>query len=141
MSEEAIISTFTDGVRDVKMKEELAIHEDLCTTLEMFNMANKCARAEEGRLSLLELHDVDPEDKKTKTKDVKCKGTAVLAAEPETKRGCDHPESSKRNRPFCVFHNVHSHNTNDCQELRALGDGCLGRRLERNDRGYGRGGG
>ena len=48
--DEAIISTFSDGVRDVKMKEELAIHKDLCMDLEMFNMATKCARAEEGRL-------------------------------------------------------------------------------------------
>ena len=29
VSEEVIISAFSDGVRDVKMKEELAIHEDL----------------------------------------------------------------------------------------------------------------
>ena len=46
---------FTDGVRDVKMKEELTIHEDLCSALKMFNMANRCARAEEGCLLLLEL--------------------------------------------------------------------------------------
>ena len=59
MLDEAIISAFTDGVHDIKMKEELAIHEDLCIALEMFNMANKCARAEEGRLSLLELGDDD----------------------------------------------------------------------------------
>ena len=65
------------------MKEELAIHEDLCTALEMFNMATNCTRAEEGRLSLLELPAADPEDKKAQTKDVKLKGAAVLAAEPE----------------------------------------------------------
>src|SRR4051812_9514072 len=53
--DEAIISAFSDGVRDVKMKEDLAIHEELCTSLELFNLATKCARAEEGRLSLLEL--------------------------------------------------------------------------------------
>ena len=85
MSYEAIILAFTDGVRDVKMKEELVIHEDLCTAMEMFNMANKCARAEEGCLSLLEIPDADPEDKKDKSKDVKRKGSAVLAAEPEMK--------------------------------------------------------
>ena len=39
VSDEAIISAFSDGVCDVKMKEELAIHEDLCMTVEMFNMA------------------------------------------------------------------------------------------------------
>ena len=55
VTDEAIISAFSDGVRDVKMKEELAIHEELCTSQELFNLATKCARAEEGRLSLLEL--------------------------------------------------------------------------------------
>ena len=84
VTDEAIISAFSDSVRDIKMKEELTIQEELCTTLELFNIATKCARAEEGRLSLLELPDADPEDKKTKTKDVKRKGPAVLAAEPET---------------------------------------------------------
>ena len=78
------------------MKEELAIHEDLCTALEMFNMANKCARAEEGRLSLLELPAADPEDKKTKAKDTKRKGPVVLVAEPETKHGCDHYRCQNR---------------------------------------------
>ena len=92
----------------------------------MFNMANKCARAEEGRLSLLELPDADPEDKKTKTKDTKRKGPAILEA--EIKRSCNHHESSKGKRSFCAFHNVYSHNTSDCQELRALRDGRLGRR-------------
>ena len=141
VTDEAIISAFSDGIRDVKMKEELTIHEELCTALEMFNMATKCARAEEGRLSLLELPAADLEEKKAKGKDVKRKGVAVLAGEPDTKRGRDHPESSKGSRPFCAFHNVHSHNTNNCQELRAIRDGCFGRRPERNNWGYGRGGG
>ena len=78
MTEEAIISAFSDGVRHIKMKQELAIHEDLCTSLELFNLATKCAKAEEGRLSLLELPA-------TEAKDVKRKGAAVLAAEPYTK--------------------------------------------------------
>src|SRR5215216_4612454 len=80
LSDEAIISAFIDGVRDVKMMEELAMHEDLCSALEMFNMAPKCARAEEGRLSLLQLPEADPDDKKAKAKDVKHKGPAMLAA-------------------------------------------------------------
>src|SRR3954467_68506 len=80
VTDEAIISAFSDGVHDVKMKEELAIHEELSTALEMFNMATKCTRAEEGRLSLLELPAADQEDKKAKIKDVKRKGAAMLAA-------------------------------------------------------------
>ena len=86
MTDEAIISAFSDGVHDVKMKEELTMREDLCTFLELFNLATKCARAEEGHLSLLELPAADPEEKKPKAKDVRCKGAAVLAAEPDTKR-------------------------------------------------------
>ena len=97
------------------MKEELAIHEELCTSLELFNLVTKCARAEEGRLSLLELPAADTEEKKTNAKDVKCKGVVMLAAEPDTKRGRDQPESSKGSRPFCAYHNLHTHNTNDCQ--------------------------
>ena len=84
VTDEAIISAFSDGVRDVKMKEELAIHEERCTTLELFNLATKCARAEEGRLSLLELPAADLEEKKAKAKDVKRKGAAVLATELNT---------------------------------------------------------
>ena len=125
VTEEAIISAFSDVVRDIKMKEVLAIHEDLCTSLELFNLATKCARAEEGRLSLLELPATDPEEKKAKAKDVKRKGVAVLAAKPDTKRGRDQPESSNSSRPFCSFHNVHSHNTSDCEELKAIREGCF----------------
>ena len=94
MSDEAIILAFTDGVWDVKMKEELAKHEDLCSALEMFNMATRCTRAEEGRLSLLDLPEAHPEDKKAKAKYMKCKGPTLLAAEPRMKHGCDHPRSS-----------------------------------------------
>src|SRR6187399_332768 len=39
VSDEAIISVFSDGVCDVKMREELTIHEDLCAALEMFKLA------------------------------------------------------------------------------------------------------
>ena len=64
VTNEAIISAFSDGVRDVKMKEELAIHVELCTSLELFNLATKCARAVEGRLSFLELPAADRRRKK-----------------------------------------------------------------------------
>ena len=51
---------------------------------------------------------------------MKRKGAVVLMTELEMKHGCDHPESSKGSCPFCAFHNVHSHNTNNCQEHRAI---------------------
>ena len=68
--DEAIISAYSDGVCDVKMKEELDIHEELCTSLELFDLATKCARAEEGRLSLLELPATDPEEKRSEERRV-----------------------------------------------------------------------
>ena len=105
VTEEAIISVFSDGVCNVKMKEELAIHEELCTSQDLFNLASRCARAEEGRLSLLELPAAGVEEKKAKSKDVNRKEAVVLTAEPDTKRGRDQPESSKNGRPFCTFHN------------------------------------
>ena len=135
MSDEAIILVFTDGVCDVKMKEELAIHEELCTSQELFNLATRCARADEGRLSLLELPAAGVEEKKAKAKDVKRKEAVVLAAEPDTKRGRDLPEPSKNGRPFCAFHNLNTHYTSEYQELRAIWEGRFGRRPERNDRG------
>ena len=72
---------------------------------------------------------------------MKRKGVTVLAAEPDAKHGKDQPESSKRTRLFCAFHNLNTHNTSDYQELRAIREGRFGRRPERSDRGYGRGGG
>ena len=50
---------------------------------------------------------------------MKHKGAAVLAAEPDTKRGRDLPKPPKGSR-YCVYHDLHTHNTNECQELRAV---------------------
>ena len=99
VSDEAIISTFSDGVRDVRMREELAIHEDMCTALKMFKLAAKCARAEEGCLSLQELPEAEADDKKAKAKEAKRKGPTVLATEPEVKRGCGYDDLPRDNRP------------------------------------------
>ena len=115
MTDEAIISAFPDGIRDVKMKEELAIQEELCTSEELLNLANKSTRAEEGRPSPLELPAVGAEEKKAKAKDVKRKEAAVLAVEPDTKRDRDPPQSPKTGRPSCAFHNRNTQNPSDCQ--------------------------
>ncbi|KAI4981342.1 hypothetical protein ZWY2020_021827 [Hordeum vulgare] len=85
--DEATISAFSHVVTDLKMKEELAMSAEMSTALEMFNLANKCARTKEGRLSLLGPQAVKPEEKKARTKEAKRKAVAVLAAEPEAKYG------------------------------------------------------
>ena len=84
-SDEAVISALSNEVTDLKMKEELAMSDEMNTAVEMFNLANKCARAEEDRLSLIGPQSAEPEEKKTKAKQRKRKALAVLAAEPEAK--------------------------------------------------------
>ena len=81
------------------MKEELAIHEELCISQELFNLATKYPRAEERRLSLLELPAAGAEEKKAKAKDVKRKEAAVLAAEPDTKISPSHPRTADHSAP------------------------------------------
>jgi hypothetical protein len=48
ISDASIITTFRQGVRDEKMLEKLATH-DVETVSTLFTLANKCARAVEGR--------------------------------------------------------------------------------------------
>ncbi|KAI4972885.1 hypothetical protein ZWY2020_003810 [Hordeum vulgare] len=115
-SEEAVISVLSDGFTDLKMKEELAMSDEMSTALEMFNLANKCARAEEGRLSLLRPQAEEPEENKTKAKEAKRKAPVVLAAEPEAKldRGGERPLGGE---PTCIFHGTDVHDNSKCHEL------------------------
>jgi hypothetical protein len=48
ISDASIITAFRQGVRDKKMLEKLATH-DMETVTTLFTLANKCARAAEGR--------------------------------------------------------------------------------------------
>jgi hypothetical protein len=48
ISDASIITAFRQGVRDEKMLEKLATH-DVETVPTLFSLANKCARATEGR--------------------------------------------------------------------------------------------
>ena len=45
-----VISTFHEGVTNERMLEKLGIRDDLTSAVELVNMANKCAKAKEGRL-------------------------------------------------------------------------------------------
>jgi hypothetical protein len=48
ISDASIITAFRQGVRDKKMLEKLATH-DVETVTTLFTLADKCARAAEGR--------------------------------------------------------------------------------------------
>jgi hypothetical protein len=81
-SEAAIVSAFSNGVTDVWTCGKLAINDVLDSVLELFDLANKCAKAEEGRLFVHNDPDAVPDTAKAKSKDAKRKGPAVLATEP-----------------------------------------------------------
>ena len=109
-------------------------------------MAGKCAKAEEGRLFKRNASLDEPKAvvSKVKTKakgdnaDTKHKSPAVLAAEPERKYKRNDGTPEVDNCPFCSFHQMHSHATEDCFQLERL----RGDRLMRNDQeGPSRGGG
>ncbi|KAI4996280.1 hypothetical protein ZWY2020_048046 [Hordeum vulgare] len=139
-SNEAVISAFSDRVTGLKMKEELAINDEMSTALEMFNLASKCAKAEEGCLSFLGPQEADPEEKKAKAKEVKRKAPTMLAAEPEAKhtRGGERPSGGGL---MCIFHGTSGHDTSECQELRLVRAEHFNRRPERFDGSPAHGGG
>ena len=134
-SDAAIIAAFSAGVTNDRMLEKLSINDELESVAVLFDLADRCAKAEEGRLFAHNDPDAAPDAAKPKNKDPKRKGPAVLAAEPERKRGRDRDEAKKDGRPFCVYHNMHSHSTEDCYELKLLREGRQGRRGDRNERG------
>ena len=87
ISSEEIISAFSAGVTDTRMKEKLSINDDLTSVVRLFEIADRCAKAEEGRLFLHDAPGVTPgaPPAKGKSKEHKRKEPAILAAEPEQK--------------------------------------------------------
>ena len=148
-----VISAFKEGVTNHRMLEKLGIHDKLTSVVKLFDLADKCAKAEEGLLFVkMSARGDDPGEgsKSHKKKDEpKRKATAVLAAEPDAKgsrRGS--PERGDKevdHRPFCVYHNRRRHATDDCFDLKRLsrererGEGSGGRGRGRGYRKDGRG--
>jgi hypothetical protein len=114
ISNEEVISAFSTGVSDIKMREKLSVNDELTFVVRLFEITDRCAKAQEGRLFLHNLPEALPP--KPKSKDPKCKEAAILAAEPEHKQHCgDRSERDKgRRRRFCILHKKDTHNTDDC---------------------------
>src|SRR5664279_2307361 len=55
VQEASAISSFYTNVREPRMREKLSTHK-VVTTSELWRLADKCARAEEGRLPPEEVH-------------------------------------------------------------------------------------
>ena len=45
-----MISAFQAGVTDARMLEKLGVHDNITSVVKLFDLADKCAKAEEGRL-------------------------------------------------------------------------------------------
>jgi hypothetical protein len=143
ISNEEVISTFSMGVSDIKMREKLSVNDELTSVVRLFEIADRCAKAEEGRLFVHNLSEALPP--KPKSKDPKRKEAAVLAAEPEHKqRRGDRSERDKgRRRRYCILHKKDTHNTDDCWIVRKFHEenGVTKRRgsSRSNDKGGSRG--
>jgi hypothetical protein len=83
ISNEEVISAFSTGISDIKMREKLSVNDELTSVVRLFEIADQCAKAEEGRLFVHNLPEAIPP--KPKYKDPKHKEAAVLAAEPDHK--------------------------------------------------------
>jgi hypothetical protein len=84
ISNEEVISAFSTGVSDIKMREKLSMNDELTSAVTLFEIADRCAKAEEGRLFVHNLPEALPP--KPKSKDPKRKEAVVLAAEPDHKQ-------------------------------------------------------
>jgi hypothetical protein len=118
ISNEEVISAFSIGVADIRMKEKLSVNDDLTSVVRLFEIADRCAKAEEGRLFVHNLPEALPP--KSKSKDPKRKEAAALAAEPNHKqhRG-DRSKHDKGGRcRYCILHKKDTHNTDDCWVVR-----------------------
>jgi hypothetical protein len=81
ISNEEVISM---GVADIKMKEKLSVNDELTSVVRLFEIADRCAKAEEGMLFVHNLPEALPP--KPKSKDPKHKEATALAAEPDHKQ-------------------------------------------------------
>jgi hypothetical protein len=113
ISNEEVISMYSTGVFDIKMREKLSVNDELTSVVRLFEIADRCAKAEEGRLFVHNLPEALPP--KPTSKEPKRKEAVVLAAEPDHKqRHGDHSEHDKgRRHRYCILHKKDTHNTDD----------------------------
>jgi hypothetical protein len=114
ISNKEVISVFSMGVADIKIREKLSVNDELTSIVRLFEIADRCTKAEEGRLFVHNLPEALPP--KPKSKDPKRKEAATLMAEPDHKqRRGDHSEHDKgRRHRYCILPKKDTHNTDDC---------------------------
>jgi hypothetical protein len=140
ISNEEVISTFSTGVSDIKMREKLSMNDELTSIVRLFEIADRCAKAEEGTLFVHNLPEVLPP--KPKSKDPKRKEAVVLTAEPEHKqRRGDRSERDKGQcHRYCILHKKDTHNTEDCWIVRKFHEENGVTKCRGSSRSHGKGG-
>jgi hypothetical protein len=131
ISDASIITAFRQGVRDEKMLEKLATH-DVETISTLFALADKCARAAEGRawhsapqtgVTQMGGSGTIPRDgKKEKKKDrdhQKPQSTALVIAAATGGRGDRNkrPRPQRGNSGSCPVHPNGRHSVAECREI------------------------
>jgi hypothetical protein len=118
ISNEEVISAFSTDVSDIKMREKLFMNDELTSVIRLFEIIDRCSKAEEGRFFMHNLPEALPP--KPKSKDPKRKEAAILAAEPDHKqcRGDRSDHDKGQCRCYCIIHKKDTHNTNDCWIVR-----------------------
>jgi hypothetical protein len=81
ISNEEAISTFSTGIADIKMKENLSMNDELTSVVRLFEITDRLAK--EGRLFMH--NSLEAPLPKSKPKDPKRKEAAILAAKPDHK--------------------------------------------------------
>jgi hypothetical protein len=140
ISNEEVISAFSTGISDIKIREKLSVNDELTSVVRLFEIADRCAKAEEGRLFVHNLPEALPP--KPKSKDPKRKEAAVLAAEPDHKQLCgDHSERDKgRHHHYCILHKKDTHNTDNCWIVRKFHEENGVTKRRGSSRSHGKGG-
>jgi hypothetical protein len=140
ISNEEVISAFSTGVTDIKMKEKLSVNDELTSLVRLFKVTDRCAKAEEGRLFMHNLPEVLPP--KPKSKDPKRKEVAALAAEPDDKqRRGDRSERDKGGHcRYCILHKKDTHNTDNCWVVQKFHEENGVTKCPGSSRSYGKGG-
>jgi hypothetical protein len=60
ISNEEVISAFSMGISDIKMREKLSVNDDLTSVVRHFEITDRCTKAEEGRLFVHNLPEALP---------------------------------------------------------------------------------
>jgi hypothetical protein len=129
-SDASIITAFRQGVRDEKMLEKLATH-DVETVTMLFALANKCARATEGRawhstpqIGVAQTGGSGAATQDDKKKKKNCgherpqSAAPIVAAAAEGRNErCKSPRPQGGNNSSCPVHPNSHHSVAECREI------------------------